>query len=85
MLYAAESVFVCDGTVTMCFLFRPGSNRGPSACEADVITTTLRKHNWEEAAQSSTSMWYSDYGVVILLLMGNLLVISLITNRLHRF
>lgn len=23
---------------------RPGSNRGPSACEADVITTTLRKH-----------------------------------------
>ena len=24
--------------------FRPGSNRRPSACEADVITTTLRKH-----------------------------------------
>ena len=23
--------------------FRPGSNRRPSACEADVITTTLRK------------------------------------------
>ena len=24
--------------------FRWGSNPGPSACEADVITTTLRKH-----------------------------------------
>ena len=24
--------------------FRPGSNRGPCACEAHVITTTLRKH-----------------------------------------
>ena len=23
--------------------FRPGSNRGPCACEAHVITTTLRK------------------------------------------
>ena len=23
---------------------RPGSNRGPSACKADVITTTLRNH-----------------------------------------
>ena len=23
--------------------FRPGSNRRPSACETDVITTTLRK------------------------------------------
>ena len=22
--------------------FRPGSNRGPSACKADVITATLR-------------------------------------------
>ena len=25
------------------FCFRPGSNRGPSACEADVMTTTPRK------------------------------------------
>ena len=23
---------------------RPGSNRGPSACKADVITTTLQDH-----------------------------------------
>ena len=26
--------------------FRPGSNRRPSACEADVITTTPRKRIW---------------------------------------
>ena len=65
--------------------FRPGSNRGPSACEADVITTTLRKHSWEEAAQSSTSMWCSDYGVVIFMLIIMLLAISRITIRLHRF
>ena len=30
-----------NSTSTLCS--RPGSNRGPSACEADVITTTLRK------------------------------------------
>ena len=26
------------------FCFQPGSNRRPSACKADVITTTLWKH-----------------------------------------
>ena len=42
-------IYVMQGLVTikrgekkkMCF--RPGSNRGPCACEAHVITATLRK------------------------------------------
>ena len=39
--------------------FRPGSNRGPSACKADVITTTPRKpwedHNFVGLYQSRTT------------------------------
>ena len=30
--------------LTTKYWFRPGSNRGPSACEADVMTTTPRNH-----------------------------------------
>ena len=33
-----------DGKKKRKTCFRPGSNRGPCACEAHVITTTLRKH-----------------------------------------
>ena len=38
--------------------FRPGSNRGPCACEAHVITTTLRKLCTKQAgAQESYRAW----------------------------
>ena len=51
---------------TLCF--RPGSNRGPCACEAHVITTTLRKpsiHNAVFARQYSTERRAQPLGAMV--------------------
>ena len=45
--------------------FRPGSNRGPSACEADVITTTLRKLRWHLTAQSESIYFLGSWSGII--------------------
>ena len=44
--------------------FRPGSNRGPFACEANVITATLRKPDVKAFRQKATvhSTRFGDVG-----------------------
>ena len=47
-----------------CHCFLPGSNRRPCACEAHVITTTLRKHNIPKSKNLDSSSITKDKSIL---------------------
>ena len=51
---------MADWNKKICFL--PGSNRRPCACEAHVITTTLRKLPWQLGKKYNHPIWGSNPG-----------------------